>query len=101
MSAAAGGIPKPYNSRGRELMNLSSADLVRAKIDALRNTAKTGEHLHEEMKVNLTGFLERYGLIDNDQSIVRSKPEAYHNSGSIHLCPWHTCAATRHGMPQS
>lgn len=29
-------------------------------------------------------------------SAASSRLEALHDAASIHLCPWHTCQATRH-----
>lgn len=83
-------------------MNLSSTDLIRARIDALRSTAKRGDQIHEEMKSNLAGFLETHGLFDATSHLAQAnKSEDRHHSGVIHLCPWHTCQATRHGISQS
>lgn len=82
-------------------MDPASAELIRARIDALQNMSKTEPHLRNEIRTNVTGFFEKHGLIDDNHSIERTRSEARHNPGAIHLCPWHTCAATRHGMPQS
>ena len=61
-------------------------DIVRSKLDEMR----------------VAGYTQRY---DREQllAMLSSSVPAAMNSmsgqsgGPIHLCPWHTCQATRHG----
>ena len=67
---------------------MSQANELRAKVDALRAAAGADVAVLAQLDQDMAGLLESRGLYD-----VR-EPEA--DSHSIHMCPWHTCQATRH-----
>jgi len=66
---------------------MSQANELRAKVDALR--AAGFDSVVEEPGQDVAGLLASQGLYE----VVRD-PEA--DTHSIHMCPWHTCQATRH-----
>ena len=43
--------------------------------------------------------VNRAELIDalGDVAVTRAPDSAQPEGGAIHMCPWHTCQATRHG----
>ncbi len=62
-------------------------DVVRSKVDQMRAEGHAQSH-------------DRHALIE---SLSRSMPawgsnlESDSRAQTLHLCPWHTCQATRHG----
>ncbi len=67
-----------------------AADVIRAKVDALRAAMQSASKGQLDVLSALTsGLPEEHGSAAQEEA---------HGSGSLHLCPWHTCAATRHGI---
>ncbi|WP_449433231.1 hypothetical protein [Pseudomonas putida] len=63
-------------------------DTVRSKVDEMRASAYLQEHNREDVLAELANVA--VAATDADAS---DGPGA----GPVHKCPWHTCAATRHG----
>jgi len=61
-------------------------DMVRSKVDEMR----------------AAGHAQRYDRAKLVDALSNAVPagkgsEATQHGGTIHMCPWHTCQATRHG----
>lgn len=62
-------------------------DIVRAKVDAMRLESDSTARSRADIIAALAG------------SVPAPAPDGAgdDSTGPIHMCPWHTCAATRHG----
>lgn len=60
-------------------------DAVRAKADEMRKTGFSRAHSREEVVAALSNAMPAPALATQQQG------------GTVYLCPWHTCQATRHG----
>jgi hypothetical protein len=60
---------------------------LRHAVDGLRSAVKNGTITAIEARSALVG----YSSHSNDAATY----DDFHN-GAIHMCPWHTCQATRH-----
>jgi hypothetical protein len=72
----------------------SLQEAVRAHVDELRAiNAQTGMSQNALLgSLSKTGcHAPSYGDMSQPHNVSSD------GSGAIHLCPWHTCAATRHG----
>jgi len=79
-------------------MSSPSHDEIRNKVDLLSHTIKSDDTLQSEIKENLIEFLRSRGLLEQKYTKVSfPDPETAHGAGSVHMCPWGTCQATRHG----
>jgi hypothetical protein len=71
---------------------------IRNTVDAVRNGSEFHEIDQQRIKEELIALLESRGLLaDVDTEVSLTAPETLHPVGSLHLCPWSTCQATRHG----
>lgn len=66
-------------------------DLVRSKVDALRSAVTAGEVNQGQAIEALAGVAACESSVDHSIS----NPDM-HRGGALHMCPWHTCQATRH-----
>lgn len=67
----------------------SQLDQGRVLVDTVRHQLMSGMISEEEARQELTNA--------SHFSIPRENNEdTHHRGGSVHLCPWHTCEATRH-----
>jgi hypothetical protein len=79
-------------------MSSEAGEEIRVKVDALHHLMKSDDTVQQDIKDDLIGFLASRGLLDqkyNDPSL--KEPETLHRTTSVHMCPWSTCQATRHG----
>ncbi|WP_156901425.1 hypothetical protein [Azohydromonas australica] len=71
-------------------MHMTLKDAVRARVDEMRSThtapALDTQHVVTALVASLPVDAPR--AADKNQSS---------HGGAAHMCPWHTCAATRHG----
>jgi len=49
----------------------------------------------QDAKADLLGFLKSRGLLENEVKPML-EPETRHDARTLHMCPWHTCANTKH-----
>jgi len=70
---------------------LSQTEEIRSRVDALR----LGSVAEENAKADLLAFLKSRGLLENDVRPML-EPETRHDARTVHMCPWHTCANTKH-----
>jgi len=59
-------------------------EIVRSKVDQMRAVA----------------YAQNHSRTDVLEALAKSAPAARSDSdapGKLHMCPWHTCQATRHG----
>lgn len=68
---------------------MSHISEIRSKVDALCAAARLDARVQQELEQAPAGLLASRGL---DANVAASDAEAH----SIHMCPWHTCQATRH-----
>jgi hypothetical protein len=61
-------------------------DIVRSKVDEMRAVGYVDSLSRAEVVDALTAT--------TINSVLRGNEEIH--SGAIHMCPWHTCQATRH-----
>jgi len=71
-------------------MMSQTSDSIRAKIDALCAAAQQDISVQQQLEADPAALLASQGLY----GIV--EPDADRRGHSIHMCPWHTCQATRH-----
>ena len=72
-------------------MMSQSADSIRTRIDRIRDTALSLEELQRMISEDPEGFVESQGLLGKEAA---QDPEVT-GHGTIHVCPWQTCQATR------
>jgi hypothetical protein len=70
---------------------LSQTEEIRNKVDALR----LGFMAEESARADLLGFLKSRGLLETEVRPML-EPETRHDARTVHMCPWHTCANTKH-----
>ena len=75
-------------------MTQDAARQVRAKIDAIRNAAKSDDSLRQRVTEDFDAFLDLFPDLDPGVSIGTTPPSS-RQTGVIHMCPWQTCQATR------
>jgi hypothetical protein len=75
-------------------MDVQDADVIRRKVDALRQTMRQGAAERQDPPIAVISKALS-DIADSEQS---SQARDIQRVGSIHMCPWHTCAATRHGI---
>jgi|GEM_PF-4054395 len=63
-------------------------DSVRSKVDEMRASAYLQDHNREEVLAELVNAAVTQTAADPSDETC---------AGPVHKCPWHTCAATRHG----
>ncbi len=63
-------------------------DSVRSKVDEMRASAYLQDHNREDVLVELANAAVELTADDPGDGAC---------AGPVHKCPWHTCAATRHG----
>lgn len=73
-----------------------SAEVIRGKVDALRLNLASESAAQENGKAGLLSFLQARGLLSGEIQPLLQECEAFHDSGTVHRCPWHTCANTKH-----
>jgi hypothetical protein len=66
---------------------MSHISEIRSKVDALCAAARLDARVQQELEQAPAGLLASRGL---DPRVMDAEPH------SIHMCPWHTCQATRH-----
>ena len=49
----------------------------------------------QDAKADLLGFLKSRGLLETEAKPML-EPETRHDARTVHMCPWHTCANTKH-----
>jgi hypothetical protein len=69
---------------------LSQTEVIRSKVDAL----SLGYMAEENAKADLLAFLKSRGLLEENRPML--EPDTRHNARTAHMCPWHTCANTKH-----
>jgi hypothetical protein len=75
-------------------MDVQDADVIRRKVDALRLTMRQGAAERQGVPIAVISK----ALSDIADSEPSSEASDTQRVGSVHTCPWHTCAATRHGI---
>lgn len=79
-------------------MSSEAGEEIRMKVDALHHFVKSDDTIQQDIKDNLMGFLGSRGLLDQKYNVPSlTEPETLHRTTSVHMCPWSTCQATRHG----
>jgi ATP phosphoribosyltransferase regulatory subunit HisZ len=78
-------------------MQSHTAEEIRNKVDLLRHTVESDASVHQQIKSDLLGLLEKHGLLEGVQAELLEPADALHHMDSMHICPWDTCEATRHG----
>jgi len=73
-------------------MSLQTSNIIRSQVDAIRAAANSDDHIQQLIKNDLQGFL------DEEFRSTSLKDPVDQHSGSVHMCPWQTCQATRHGL---
>jgi hypothetical protein len=74
---------------------MQTAETIRSNVDAIRQALLT-EEIPSSAKSDLMSFLKSQGLSGTeDQPLLQDMDK--HDQVSMHLCPWHTCANTKHG----
>lgn len=73
---------------------IHSGEVIRARVDALRTAALPGSELQRQLDLDPMETLEAHGLLGAEGV---TEPAPHHDGRVIHMCPWHTCQATRHG----
>jgi hypothetical protein len=79
-------------------VSLENINGIRNTVDAVRNGSGFHEMDQQRIKEELIALLQSRGLL-GEENIEPSgtAPETTHPASSLHLCPWGTCQATRHG----
>ena len=75
---------------------LSQTEQIRSKVDALRSGFMAEEAARQDAQADLLGFLKSRGLLEEIKPML--EPETRHDARTLHMCPWHTCANTKHGV---
>jgi hypothetical protein len=75
---------------------MQTAETIRSNVDAAR-LALSDDLLQQNARTDLMAFLKSRGLLETENQPLLQQIEDPHDPISIHMCPWHTCAATRHG----
>ena len=70
-------------------MMSQTSDAIRAKIDALCAAAQHDVVVQQQLEADPAALLASQGLC----GITEPGVDRGH---AIHMCPWHTCQATRH-----
>jgi hypothetical protein len=73
---------------------IQSGEVVRARVDALRAAAVLGSELQRQLEQEPMEALASHGLLGHAGVTA---PASHEEIRSMHMCPWHTCQATRHG----
>ena len=73
---------------------LSQTEQIRSKVDALRLGFMAEDAARQDAKADLLGFLKSRGLLEDEVRML--EPETRHDPRTLHMCPWHTCANTKH-----
>ncbi|MEQ8854625.1 hypothetical protein [Gimesia sp.] len=71
---------------------MTSTTLMRDKIDGLRLQFNSGELNSSDLEVQLESM-----CATSDLDATGTHADKDHLVSDIHMCPWHTCQATRHG----
>jgi hypothetical protein len=71
---------------------LSQTEQIRTKVDALQ---LSGDTARQDAKADLLAFLKSRGLLETEIQPML-EPETRHDARTVHMCPWHTCANTKH-----
>jgi hypothetical protein len=74
---------------------LSQTEEIRGKADALHLGFMAVDVARQDAKADLLGFLKSRGLLENEVRPML-EPETRHGARTMHMCPWHTCANTKH-----
>lgn len=79
-------------------MQSQTLQAIRTRLDALRQAAESDAVIREQLIHDPVELLRATGLLHSDhtESATAEDSESHHRGGAIHLCPWHTCQATRH-----
>lgn len=62
-------------------------DIIRSKVDQMRAEGHAQSHDRQALIESLSGSMPALG--SNREPDLRAH--------TLHMCPWHTCQATRHG----
>ena len=69
---------------------------VRSNADAARLALCDDDLLQHQAKTDLLGFLKSRGFLENGDMPLLRQSETRYDPALIHMCPWHTCANTKH-----
>jgi hypothetical protein len=75
---------------------MQTAETIRSSVAAAR-LALPDDLLQQNARTDLMTFLKSRGLLETENQPLLHQVEDRHDPVSIHMCPWHTCANTRHG----
>ena len=70
---------------------LSQTEQIRSRVDGF----VADDLARQDAKADLLGFLKSRGLLENEVKPML-EPETRHDARTLHMCPWHTCANTKH-----
>ena len=70
---------------------LSQTEQIRSRVDGF----VADDLARQDAKADLLGFLKSRGLLENEVKPML-EPETRHDARTVHMCPWHTCANTKH-----
>jgi hypothetical protein len=75
---------------------MQTAETIRSNVDAAR-LALPDDLLQQNARTDLMAFLKSRGLLETESRPLLQPVEDRHDPVFIHMCPWHTCADTKHG----
>ena len=74
-------------------MAVQSSKSVRSKIDHIRQVIGRDQIARQQIDADPVGYLAAQGALSSDQRDIAAQD-------GVHMCPWHTCQATRHGLEE-
>ena len=74
---------------------MQTAETIRTNVDAAR-LALSDDVLQQNARTDLMAFLKSRGLLESENQPLLGQMDR-HDPVFIHMCPWHTCAGTKHG----
>jgi hypothetical protein len=65
---------------------------LREQVDGLRSSVQAGE-----IRLESAESILKSSSASMERRPSRSELDSQHSGRGVHMCPWNTCAATRHG----
>jgi hypothetical protein len=72
------------------------AEEIRSKVDALAFGPISEDANRQNARADILGFLKSRGLFETSAEVLAERSDVFCDSQSLHRCPWHTCANTKH-----